>query len=334
MAASEQVTTRHTQAFTIVELLIVIVVIAILAAITIVAYNGIRQSAQSSALQAELSQAAKKLASARVTSANNLTYPSSLSNAGITSGSLDYYYNSSSNIYCLEASEDDLSYFVVHKATTPKQGRCVSPDQLAGWWPLNGNTEDWSGYNRNGSATSATLTEGQGGQQQGGYAVNNGGMIVAQGPLLASTMTASIWYKSNDVSDTGMIMYAWSANGDGWGGQQEWHIAQQNGEFNMFTNVNGCTIGNQAFGPADTNWHHFAVTFSNNVRRIFFDGNLIASGTNCPSITFAAYDEEIRLGRAQANDERGANGVLDDARVYHRALSNDEISTLYQNGAR
>ena len=45
--------------FTIVELLIVIVVIGILAAITVVAYNGIQERAQISTAQAELSNIAK-----------------------------------------------------------------------------------------------------------------------------------------------------------------------------------------------------------------------------------------------------------------------------------
>ena len=47
--------------FTIVELLIVIVVIAILAAITIVAYNGVQSRANASAVQSELAQNAKKV---------------------------------------------------------------------------------------------------------------------------------------------------------------------------------------------------------------------------------------------------------------------------------
>ena len=46
--------------FTIVELLIVVVVIAILAAITIVAYNGIQNRAKSSAAQALANNVAKK----------------------------------------------------------------------------------------------------------------------------------------------------------------------------------------------------------------------------------------------------------------------------------
>lgn len=47
--------------FTIVELLIVIVVIGILAAVTVVAYNGITQRAKASAINAEMTQLTKQL---------------------------------------------------------------------------------------------------------------------------------------------------------------------------------------------------------------------------------------------------------------------------------
>lgn len=54
---------RHTRAkgFTIVELLIVVVIIAILAAITVVAYNGIQQRARTSAQKSELSQLQRRI---------------------------------------------------------------------------------------------------------------------------------------------------------------------------------------------------------------------------------------------------------------------------------
>lgn len=51
---------RYTSAFTIVELLIVIVVIAVLAAISIVAYSGIQRNAYESAVQADLRNVVEK----------------------------------------------------------------------------------------------------------------------------------------------------------------------------------------------------------------------------------------------------------------------------------
>ena len=61
------------QGFTIVELLIVIVVIGILAAITIVAYNGVQTRAKNAQTQSALSGVAKKI---EVYYAENGNYPS------------------------------------------------------------------------------------------------------------------------------------------------------------------------------------------------------------------------------------------------------------------
>jgi type II secretion system protein G len=58
--------------FTIVELLIVIVVIGILAAITVVAYNGVQNRANDIAIQSDLNNIAKKI---RVYQAENGAYP-------------------------------------------------------------------------------------------------------------------------------------------------------------------------------------------------------------------------------------------------------------------
>ncbi|OYW85009.1 hypothetical protein B7Z17_03085, partial [Candidatus Saccharibacteria bacterium 32-49-10] len=54
--------------FTIVELLIVIVIIAILAAITIVAFNGIQTRAQNSKIRSDLAMFSKAIQAARVSS--------------------------------------------------------------------------------------------------------------------------------------------------------------------------------------------------------------------------------------------------------------------------
>ena len=53
---------KNTQGFTIVELLIVIVVIGILAAITIIAFNGVQLRAIEASMKSDAANAAKVLA--------------------------------------------------------------------------------------------------------------------------------------------------------------------------------------------------------------------------------------------------------------------------------
>ena len=93
---------RHS-GFTIVELLIVIVVIAILAAITIVSYRGINDRAQTSALTNDLSAAAKRMELARVD--NGEQYPSALP-AGVSA--------SPGNVLQLTSVADSTKQFCIN----------------------------------------------------------------------------------------------------------------------------------------------------------------------------------------------------------------------------
>ena len=69
---------QSNSAFTIIELLIVIVIIGILVAITAVSYNGITKSAKESALKSELKRISTSL---ELHKAKNGTYPTSLATA-------------------------------------------------------------------------------------------------------------------------------------------------------------------------------------------------------------------------------------------------------------
>jgi len=108
--------------FTIVELLIVIVVIAILAAITIVAYNGIQNRANDSAVQNDLESFAKVMEMQKIDSTSG-TYPSiptAAMNLKFSKGSygmdnrsrnLEYCYNSTTDTYILMANSKSGNYF-------------------------------------------------------------------------------------------------------------------------------------------------------------------------------------------------------------------------------
>lgn len=113
--------------FTIVELLIVVVVIAILAAITIVAFNGIQNRAKASAAQTASSSASKKVFS--YATINSDQFPADLATAGITdSGDTTYQYsvNNSTNpkTFCVTTTNGTISYYQSNTVTSPALGAC------------------------------------------------------------------------------------------------------------------------------------------------------------------------------------------------------------------
>ena len=108
-------------AFTIVELLIVIVIIAILAAITLVSYNGIQQRAKASSAQSLLSQAVSKVKLYAIDHSDQ--YPSLLTDAGITD-TTNLQYSSTSSTYCITATAQNVSYYQNTTTDTPTKGAC------------------------------------------------------------------------------------------------------------------------------------------------------------------------------------------------------------------
>ncbi len=87
--------------FTIVELLIVIVVIGILAAITIVAYSGINKRAQFASVQSDVTNASKKIEIYRVDSSN---YPVSITDCPTPAAANICLPPSSGNTYSYSAN--------------------------------------------------------------------------------------------------------------------------------------------------------------------------------------------------------------------------------------
>lgn len=118
---------RRDAGFTIVELLIVVVVIAILAAITIVSYNGISNRAKASAASSAAEQAAKKVMTYAAINSDQL--PATLADAGVTDGGASYQYRvdntTNPKTFCVTATSNNISYFISNTTATPATGACA-----------------------------------------------------------------------------------------------------------------------------------------------------------------------------------------------------------------
>jgi len=126
--------------FTIVELLIVIVVIAILAAITIVAYNGIQNRAKTTALASaaetvqKKAEAANAIASAYPASTTDFAAQndSSLAGSGIT-------LINGAPTSTLTTTNSSVSY---RKCTTPASGKPAQQAEI-GYWSYTANAAQY-----------------------------------------------------------------------------------------------------------------------------------------------------------------------------------------------
>ena len=117
--------------FTLVELLIVIAIIGILAAIIIVTYNKTIQSSQVASLQSDLGTAAGQL---NVDNGANGSYPATavLANNGAglkpSSGTVfTYTYSTLDNSFCLIGVRNGVSYYVAEGINNPAVGTVCPP---------------------------------------------------------------------------------------------------------------------------------------------------------------------------------------------------------------
>lgn len=226
---------RKSTGFTIVELLIVVVVIAILAAITIVAYNGITQRANASATQEALTTAVKKISLYGVD--NSDTVPPDLATAGITStNGVIYQYSVNTTTtpqgYCVTATLNNAAYYAgsnynytgsssgTINSTTPTSGVCPG-HSATGTTIANLSPDPGAEVNINiyGGPNSSVINRDSTRAHQGTYSVRttmpaNSGNGVVGLSLLQSTVGGAGNVQPNTAYTVSAYVYAPSGTAD------------------------------------------------------------------------------------------------------------------------
>jgi glucose/arabinose dehydrogenase len=134
-----------------------------------------------------------------------------------------------------------------------------------------------------------------------------------------------------------LTLAAW-ANADTWAGgnrrimqkgtaDNQYRFTAEGGvlKFHLFGVTNGTVF---TALPSEDVWHHVAATYDGASVRIYVDGALAAQQAASGNIGFTADALYVGTKRATASPGDFFDGVMDDVRVYNRALPSDEIAAL------
>lgn len=230
----------------------------------------------------------------------------------------------------------------------PKQSEAQNITQgLVLHLPCDGNANDISGNNNNGTPNNVTLTTDRKGNanrayQFGGF--NNPGFIKVNNSTslqFSSSFTFSTWVKINNKN--GMDGFGSYVNGANSGVQhcifaKDWDRDKACAFLNYSTmpGYNGFSTGISAnSGSVQTNisynegqWVHLTYVYGNNQLKLYKNGALVISTVG--SLDFTPSNSlDLYFGRL-SSFWYPLDGVLDDMRMYNRALSDAEIQAIYQ----
>ncbi len=238
------------------------------------------------------------------------------------SGVIDeiYYYDKS-----LSAG-DIQEYYNASKPTKEEDKEGV----LAAKWTLNENTGTLaadSAGNNNGEIAGASWTTGTSGSALDFNGIDNYISVNNSSNLNPTkALTVSAWIKWDIDPATGK---AWaqilSKNGDS---QYQLQHNSDNSAFEFAIN----TTSGRKYLIGKTNvlpniWYFVVGTYDGSMEKLFVNGNLDASAIISGNLITSA--GPLNIGRRSVENDRHFSGKIDEVSMWSRALSSDEVMSLY-----
>ncbi len=218
----------------------------------------------------------------------------------------------------------------------------VPQNGLVGWWPFNGNANDESGNSINATVSGATLTIDRFSNSNSAYSFYGSNDFISipttGGQFNNQQYTISYWFKTNQSASSGIggpnvnpaIISRLNVGGPSANhptSVDNFCIFEIGGSNHFNTPVNGGATGaNSILGNV---WHHIVFSVRTDSTITYLNGIKIYTNVNAGNITFQPYP--IRLGRSQHTYWKDFSGELDDMGYWNRALTQQEITTLYNS---
>jgi hypothetical protein len=218
----------------------------------------------------------------------------------------------------------------------------IPSNGLVGYYPLNGNANDLSGNSLNGTVNGAVLVNDRNGLPNSAYSFTTNQEIVVPNTANQNTFPLSIsfWYKlpSYPTGLNGNIITKYtpgSWNGFGIGihdytvdGQgiavAPFYLRSQTNRVLGLYNEPAFNHNNMQLNT----WYHIVFTVDSSGGKLYANGVLISTHAWTGSSGASNTTKLLKFGGQWDN---WFNGTLDDIGIWNRALTQEEVSTMYQN---
>lgn len=219
--------------------------------------------------------------------------------------------------------------FTTRRDTIPTQG-------LVAYYPFNGNANDESGNGNNGTVHGVTLTTSRFGSLNNAYSFDGSSNYITLPPTISMSyeLSVSFWIKTSQSDPGGGLGARFLISRDLPGLQRDWTIGLGNGgriQFTTGTQSNDYTLLS-SIDINDNTWKHIVIVrdIATTSKKIYVNGQ-ISNTTTFDNQPFTNNTSYIYVGTSYSMNGF-YNGVLDDIRIFNRALTDTEIQTLYHEG--
>jgi hypothetical protein len=205
-------------------------------------------------------------------------------------------------------------------------------DGLVAHYPFDGNAQDASGNGNDGTEYGVIATVDRHGSSDAAMFFNGRSKIVIENPDIlpqGEEFSINVWVKFDSLSaDHTIVDKRRTSSIDN---VLKIGINDDNAGLNFITiNTNReATITTRPISLLNTNdWYMLTAMSSYKKNSFYINGVLI--GTNTSSLPLNTSNANLWIGaNYKPGDFNNFKGTLDDFRIYNRALSEDEIQTLY-----
>jgi hypothetical protein len=204
---------------------------------------------------------------------------------------------------------------------------------LVAYYPFNGNGNDESGNNQNLTNSGATLCPDRFGNPNRAFYFNGVSSYMSSGdtdlslPVGAADRTLSVWIKANSAVTNGGT-YVPVDFGSGAGAENQlFGLLLQNDDWLVHFGGAGEDVSSGV--PLDASWHQVVCIYSSGNAQMFIDGIQRLASAKSTDTARGALFVGCSIAGPSSEYSEFFPGVLDDVRIYNRALSADEVAQLY-----